>query len=380
MLRVCNYTENNIIKNSRDAILTYPQLYASANGRSILPSLIGAIMGLVISVLLQVNLMMRFTVPNYQIRIIYIVCIAASMAVAELIWNRSESRKCARAALPGTMFHVNGGVILNYVCYNPKDAYLTIAEDDLRDAQGNLICVQYPAPAGLRVTPGQRILIAYSDNGAYIPMYLTQQTAGMIPQNPPAYFYSVDWNQVPKLPHPAALCLDPVSYPMNEHEAETFAKNCNRLKEIRVKNWIAVILTGLLLLGLLFLLFVFLVAGEIITQPIAAVTAGVVELVVWVLLMLVIGRAIFAGKTRELKKLQYKKKVMFLSINTETDFNGIPGSYMQVYEYIGGQLKMEKYLIHNNAFLPKDIPYGRVIHRISDTAEHTAMGLYYFSL
>ncbi len=380
MLRACNYTENNIIKNSRDALLTYPHLYAFAKGRSIFPSLLGVIMGLVIGVVLQVNLMMQFTVPAYQIRMIYIVCIAISMTVAELIWNRSASRKSVKAALPGTMFRVNGGVILNYVCYNPNDAYLIIAEDDLRDAQGNLICIQYPAPPGLHVTPGQRILIAYSDNGAYIPMYLTQQTAGMIPPNPPAYFYSVDWNQVPKLPHPAAMCLDPVSYQMNEHEVKSFAKKCSGLTEIRAKNWIAIIPIGLFLLALLFLLFAVLVGEYIVVEPLAALAVGAVELLIWVLLMVVIVKAISAGRTRGFKKLRYKKKVMFLSRNTEGGVNGAPGSYIQVYEYMGGELKRESYFIHNNVFLPQDIPYGKVIHKISDTAEHTAMGLYYFTL
>lgn len=303
-------------------------------------------------------------------------CIGDILTDPELI----GAKRNGKGGLPGNHFFVNGAIILNHVVYPKEGAELTVAEDDLKDALGRPVCIRYPVPGNLSVTAGQRILVVYSDNGAYIPMRLTVRTGGMIPSAPPAYFYQTDWNHTMKLPHPAALRVDRKSYRMNEKETKDFAKTCNSLTNIRVKNWVGIILMSLLILMLFGILFIALVAEEVITKASVALALGIVLFLVWGLLTFGTAKAILAGLTRGLKRLHYKKKVLFVNSYTNIGYGGVPASYLNVYEYVGGELKMQSYYTHNNVFLPKNIPYGRVINKFSEDAESNEKGLNYFWL
>ncbi len=221
MLRECTDWENCILQESRADILTYPELYVLGDKHSIFPTLLGIAAGLGLGAFLASRL------PDMDFMwlcLLYIFCAAAAIGLFELIWRWRGYSKSRKAPLPGNKFRVNGGVILDYlICGENNDAYLMIAEDDLRDAEGNPVRIQYPAKKNLSVRAGQRILIAYNDNGAYMPLRLTDKTNQMIPLEPPAYFQTVNWKETAKLPHPAVMDLDKKSYRMDEKEAEDLA-------------------------------------------------------------------------------------------------------------------------------------------------------------
>lgn len=376
MLRECTDAENQIIKKCKDDILTYPEQYAFANRKGALPLVIGIAVGLGSGFLLAILLSLK---SRFWIAVLFMVCNAAAVGVAEILWEKLGFRKSRKADLPGSQFKVNGGTILNYIGVGPDGgAYLTIAEDDLRDELGNPLCIRYPVPPGLVVTTGERILLVYSDSGAYLPLRLNKQTEYMIPSEPPAYFQEVDWDKTQKLPHPAVAELDKKSYLMNEKEVADFAKRSNSLTNIQVKNWVGIILLSFLILFVLGLIFIFLVASDLIMDPIAALVTAGVFLVMWAVLTVLITKAALSGAMRGFHKLQYKKKVMFLGTNTVGGYQGAPMSYIFIYEYVDGSLKETEYLIANNVFLPKDIPYGRLIYKYTKEAESYEKGLNYF--
>lgn len=137
---------------------------------------------------------------------------------------------------------MNGGTIISYVSYSKDNAWITFVEDDLFGAMGGPCSILYPAESYLNnIVPGERIILVYSQNGAYIPMRVTDRTRGMIPMNPPEYFNTTDWVKAEKLSHPSVLNLDKTGYLLNEKEVDTFFKKCNSLKSIQTKNWIGII-------------------------------------------------------------------------------------------------------------------------------------------
>lgn len=375
MLRECTEAENRILKESKADVLTLPELYAFANRKGVLPIIVGLFAGLVLGTVLALIVPVKEPVVISSLLFIGIIL---SLIVTELAWDRHGIRKSKNVDLPGEKFRVNGGVILDYSGIVNEAACLAIAEDDLKDRLGNPVIIQYPAPHGLNVTLGERILIAYSDNGAYIPLRLTARTERMIPSNPPEYFRNVDWVNAVKLPHPAVMDLDNTGVRMNEKDTSEFAKKCNSIKNIKVKNWVGIILMSILILFLLFIAFIFLVGNEVVTEPGAILAAAGALLLIWLILSFLFAKAVLSGSTRGLKKIQYKKKVMFLKIHTEAGFNGAPMSYIQVFENVNGTFMTTNHLVSNNVFLPKDIPYGRVICKYSKEADSKERGLNYF--
>ncbi len=226
----------------------------------------------------------------------------------------------------GKQFWINGGTIINYVNYNETDAWLTIAEDDLRDIIGNYCCVRYQAPAGLDVKVGERILVVYNEDGVYIPLRVNEQTKQLISMQNPEYFDTVDWDKSIKIPHPAILELDQAPHLMNEQEVAQFAK--------KGAQFFPKILRGL--------------------------------------------------KEKQLQKVRYKKKVFYLDTNNDVMFRiygkKIQNDQVRVFEYKNGKLEDCVYLTKNTNFLPRSIPYGKVIYKYTEKENVSAWGMNYFGV
>lgn len=225
----------------------------------------------------------------------------------------------------GKQFWVNGGTVMNYVSYGANDAWLTIAEDDLRDVVGNYCCVRYQAPTGLEIKVGERILLVYNEDGGYVPLKVNAQTSQLISMNNPDYFDTVDWEKSVKVPHPAILELDQQPRLMNEQEIARFAEK---------------------------------------------------------------GAKFFPGlfrglKEKQLQKVRYKKKVFYLYENDAVMFriNGVKvrNDQVRVYEYKNGVLADCVYFTKNTNFLPEHIPYGKVIYKYTEKENVGELGLNYFA-
>ncbi len=134
-----------------------------------------------------------------------------------------------------------------------------------------------------------------------------------------------------------------------------------------------------MILLLFAILFIILVGVEVIVNPNMAIIVGVLLLLTWGLLTFLVAKMLLTGATRGLKKLRYKKKVLFLSV----DNNNIDKLYIKelsVIEYVDGRFSLMNYIVNNNVFLPKDTPYGKVIYKYSVKAESGRLDLNYFSI
>jgi len=383
MKRECTKAESLMIKYNTQDILSFKGMYTEAIRSKGLVLLLGLIVSLGLSVLASFLLHnLGLTINSFYgeivFRIVFAVFIITVIECSILIWRKIRNKKSLGDCIPGSKFWVNGGTIINYVNYNRDEAWLTFTEDDSVDDVGNMYSIQFPAPSFLNVKQGERIILAYSDKGVYMPLQISERTKGMVSMEHPARFNEVDWNMAPKLPHPAALDLDKVAYLMNEEEVATFYEKCNRFKSIQIKNWIGIVMSSLLILFLLALLFVILVASDVIIEASSAIGVGALILIIWIFGSYGFARVVLSGALRGMKKLRHKKKVLFLYITDSY------GSYsysksIYVYEYADGALILNSYPINSNAFLPKDIPYGEVIYKYSKDAESGVLGLNYFA-
>lgn len=374
MLRECTAEENRILKNSRELELCPPDLDGFANRKGAMPVILGCFVGIGLGALLVLAL----PIPPIWLALCWLICIPLLMIAFDRGWQYLGCRRSSNAPLPGEHFSVNGGVVLENTEWDKGEAELLIAEDDLRDEEGRPVRIAYPVLADAPIATGQRIMLAYCDNGAYIPLRLTAENRDMISPEPPAYFQEVNWKDTPKLPHPAVLQLDLSSRQLNEKEAKALAGAYSSRTGIKARNWVGAILLGVLYLMLLGLLFIFLVGTEIIEEQSAGIAAGTILLLAWAALTFFSARGLLRNAHKSLEKLQYRKKVMFSMTYTEGYMDAASTSYLNVYEYVDGELRQVNYPIQGNVFLPKDIPYGRVIHKYSRDPEGKKMT--YFAL
>lgn len=376
MKRQCTEAENRIIRECGKDILTRPEIYRAVFKSSMIPVLLGLLAGLGLGAgvaqLLSVS-------SEIWVRLILVVCITITVEVFVLIWQVCNRNKKHKKRLPGNKFWVNGGNVIKYINHSEDGPLLVFVEDDLIDAAGKPCCITYPAPYSLNITPGERILLVYSDAGAYIPVRITEQTRNLVPEYEPQYIGSVNLNEAVCLPHPAAMDMDQASYMMNECEIKEAVKKCNRVKSIRTRNWIGIILFSFLILFLAAILFIALVTEDVITELSQALVFLAIVLVVWIILTCGFAGIVLAGHTRGLKKIQYKKKVMFCSVN-DAYHNSIYEKYISVFEYINGNMELVSYPVTNNYFLPKDTPYGKIIYKYSKEAKSCAKDFNIFGL
>lgn len=376
MKRECTEIENAIIKECAGDILSPPETYAAVFRSNLFPTILGAFAGLGLGTLVALKISVTIEI---WIRFILLICVAVTVELFVLIWQIYNKKKICKKRIPGNKFWVNGGTIIS-VNYSEEGAQLIYTEDDLTDTMRNPCCIMYPAFYGTDIKFGERILLVYSDSGAYIPLRVTERTRDLISQDIPEYFGRVNWKEAVCLPHPAAVDLDQKSSMMYEYEKIKFVEKCNSLKSIRIKNWIGIVLLSFLILFLFGILFIALVAGDIITEFYMAVIFAAMQIFVWIFLTYRLVKAILSGSIRRLKKIQYKKKVMFHSISDTFDENNIYTKYVSVYEYINGVVELVPYAVNSNLFLPKNLPYGKIIYKYSQDAISCAKDINFFGL
>lgn len=381
MKRECTESENRLIKECADDILARSENCRLETGDSLLLDILKLVKGSLIGAILSVTVFLGlsalaagslalFDIDWMVLLIIIGVIVAAELLI--LLLQACKKRKLHIKKLPGEKFRVNGGTVIG-TKYTKAGAYLIFAEDDFTDSKKNPCSIMYPILYSVKLEPGERILLVYNDVGNYIPLRITDRTRNLVPEYAPAYFAEVDWSKAKSLPHPAIVELDKRSSAMQEKEKVEFVKKCNHSKELFALNWVGIVLFSFLILCLCGILFIFLVADDIITEPSAAVIVVVLLALVWMFLSYRFGRLVLSGRTRKLPKMQYRKKVMFYSMNSAYGEDSIT-----VYENINGNVKLLSYPMSCNVFLPKEISYGEVIYKYSQDAENNEGELYFF--
>lgn len=356
--------------------ISIPEKFQLVLRRSLMPIVFGATIGLSLG---KANAAKLSVSMETWICLMILICVAVIVGLFVLIWYVNNPKRIYKKRLPGDKFWVNGGTIIRII-YSKAGAYFIFAEDDLMDIKGNPCCIEYPASCCENVRYGERIILVYSDSGAYIPLRVTERTRDLIPEYAPEYFYKVNWKEAEVIPHPAAIDMDYRSSRMYEYERAEVVKKCKKLKNIRIKNSIGIVLVSVLILFPFALLFIGLVAEEVIKEFSTAVIFFSFLVLGWLFLTFLFAKAILARCNRETEKIQYKKKVMFHSVNSAYDEGNMYTKYISVYEYINGVVQLVSYPIKSNIFWTKKIPYGKIIYKYSQDKNSCTKDLNFFGL
>lgn len=382
MKRECTEAENRVIKECAGDILARPENYRMETGDGLLLDILKLVKGSLIGAILSVTVFLGLSAlaarnlalfdMDWTVLLIMIGVIAAAELLI-LMLQAYKKRKLRIKRLPGEKFWVNGGTVIQ-TKYSKAGAHLIFAEDDLTDSRKNPCSIIFPISYTIKVEPGERILLVYSDSGVYIPLRATDRTRDMIPAYAPAYFEDVDWSKAESFPHPAVMDLDWRSSALQEDEKAELIKKWNHFKTNFIQNGVAIALLSFLVLFLFGILFIFLVADDIIVEFSAAIVVFVLLVIGWILLTLLFAKLVLSGRARGLDKIQYRKKVMFYSGN---------GSYgeddITVYENINGNVRLVSYpMMKGNVFLPKEISYGEMIYKYSQDAKSCEKDFHFF--
>ncbi len=373
MKRECTESENRIIKQCTADILTCPQSYAKRVKSNLLPMCLGAVVGLGLGGLIA---MMLGVAVEAWIRIILMICVTLTVELFVLFGRLYDNRK-KHNKIPGDMFWINGGTIIDYKGNHFSRMELIFAEDDLTDVRGIPCFIKYPALSGLHVKRGERIILVYSDTGHYIPLRVTERTQYLIPERDFWNIDELDQSTIGCIPHPSGVDLDKESCIMSEEERAAYVKKSNGIKHFGIANAIAIGGVCFLIFMIFSLIFIGLVGGEVITEAYDAAVLGAFLLITWVLLTYGFYKFLLAGNIRKLNKIQYKKKVMFHSMNGQYE-NFSYAKNIFVYEYVNGILELVPYPVGNMVFVPKDIPYGKILYKYSIEKNSCPTDLNYF--
>lgn len=356
MKRACTEAENRVLRE----IVKDTTLFETKNS-NVIPALLGLVLGIAVAV--PIALAVR-SAGYAAVSLALIICIAVMENICYfLIPKLSEKigrKSKVRHVLGDRIYEVNGATVTGYYP-SREDAWLEFAEDDVLAPDGRPYIISFAVQNLWTFKPGDRMMLVYSDTGAYIPMAVTEKTQGMIPMQAPDYWEEADKSQLPSIPHPNAVSLDTSAYRMNEQEREELIKKYRGAG--RTKSIAAVVLLSVLVLLLFCVAFVVLVGTEVIRQFHTACIAATVMLLLWVLSTWGIARGLRGGYAKEFRKLEYKKRVMFHSMESN-----LVGDYsyvreLKVYEYVSGCLELVTYPINSNVLLPKGIKFGTVIYK-----------------
>lgn len=300
-----------------------------------------------------------------------------------LIWQNRDSIITDSDWLfirPNDKFWVNGGTVLEYKRHYKEGASLIFVEDDLRDKLHRPCCVECAVFSNLDIQPGERIILLYNKDGAYMQMRVTEHTKDMISMEPPEYFKQMNWKTAQKLPHPAVPELDRKSRLMEEAEKKALCKKICTSKRFRKRNWTGVVLSSFCMWFFLFLVLMELVYYDIVVKASTANVVIAMMLLIWGGFTYLIYKVAFTGRMQKLHKLRYQKKVMFLSVGDSYMIKEDIRDMIYVYEYVHGSIRVRAYPIIENLFLPREVCCGSIIYKYSQEADNKEEEPVYFSV
>lgn len=164
--------------------------------------------------------------------------------------------------------------------------------------------------------------------------------------------------------------LDEKACPMNERDMAEIMSVAKR-KNVAKLN-VAIVLISFLILFIFALIFIFSV-DTLVKTPTVAVIVGAALLLIWIVLSIVFAKIIKTAKAKSLKKLRYKKRVMFLEKKdfTYVRINGVPlkSKFISVSENKNGNLQVIDYVVNNTDFLPPNISIGSIVYKCTKEME-----------
>lgn len=292
--------------------------------------------------------------------------------------TKHHVRKSTNSVLPKERFWINGATVIE--CrWDPKEQEILLiyAEDDFRDALGRMCCLQYIVCKYIDMKFGDRILVVHCANGAYFPMLLNERTRGLIPSRAPEYFYEINWHNAGRLLHPMEHILENNSTAMNEADKEVVRERFRKVGKLRMRDKVAAFLTGFAAFIMFTFIFMFIITDEMIEAVIPILIGlGLVPALSVVVTIVFVG-FLKLWRTSPIKKLNYKKVVLFHSIYDDPDYL-VSVKYLYVYEKINNRIELVSYPVGFNNFTMKDVYYGQMLYKCSIDAENESANMHYF--
>jgi len=378
VIRECTAAENKVLKECAADVLADPVIYKNRCRINILAMVIELLIGVIFG--------WSFTAWIYSSggdraseKMVFVCTSVAVAGVCMFLWNTLTERMKHKMSIQGEKFRINGGTVINYTSVSKKKAYIIFTEDDLTDAMGRPFCIKYPALPGLQIRYGERIILAYGEKDAYIPLKISGHTNFFVPGREPESFYKTNWNEVLCLPHPEGLDMDRSCIEMSSEESLELMKKAGAIKANRALKWTGNVLLSVILLLLAVIIYIVFINKSIYEELGSAAQIMSVMMPVYLFILYLVCKVNYNARVKKTGKMLFKKKVLFHSIEMKS--NG--SSYMPhifVYEYRNGAIELVAYPFMNNAFGLKDLPYGKLLYKYEKQPNNDKKNLIYFSL
>lgn len=264
----------------------------------------------------------------------------------------------------GTEFFINGGTVLKHTYSDVDGETIHFIEDDMYDSNGEPYCIIYPIRPNTGIVDGDRILLAYSDTGVYIPLKMSSMLEGMVDSKTPNNISNVDWSKCKNIMHPNEAFIDLDESLLDDTDKKFFAREQKKWRPLKLNGWVVEILLSIIVICILGAVFVVLVGTEILTYFNVAMFVLILLIISWLLISIFMIYLIGASQTMELKKLRYKKRVLFNYLYSKE--SGLhKEQYVVVKECINNEMVVRAYFLNEFWKLPDDIVFGDVITKYS---------------
>ena len=200
------------------------------------------------------------------------------------------------------------------------------------------------------------------------------------PNEPTNLYRDPEWSRIIPDPQSRVIEFDPMVSRMTREDREALLKRFTDSGSYKAQTVLAGVLLSLALLFILFMTFAFLATGNIATEN-NFIFFIAFFLVVWISLTIAIFRLFARRMNRFIRKLEYKKQVMFIETQVDILAYGhtpIPIKEIHVWEYVSDRPEQVTYGVHNNTRISKNTKDGDLIYRYSDTPDSSPRSLSFF--
>jgi hypothetical protein len=199
-------------------------------------------------------------------------------------------------------------------------------------------------------------------------------------KDPTNLYRDPEWARIIPDPQSRVIEFDPMVSRLTREDRETLLKRFTDSASYKAQTVLAGSLLCLALLFIFFMGFAFLATGNIATEK-NFVFFIAVFLIVWISLTIAIFRLFARRMNRFIRKLEYKKQVMFIETQVDILAYGhtpIPVKEIHVWEYVSDRPEQVTYGVHNNTRISKNTRDGDLIYRYSNTPDSSPRSLSFF--
>lgn len=248
MKRICTDREKEIVKNNKLDIIS--DTISEKTSKTVMAYVIGLVFGFLIAV--PIAIAIKSTDTNL-IEFIIIMILSASIGFTHFLIKGKAGSRLGKKSLDGNIY-INGATIIGI---NPEQKFIIFVEDDLKDYHGRPYRISVPAKNFEGISPGDRIIVVYVDNGPYYVMKLNEHTRVLISSYSSFDFNYISYNNCwypTILPHPNAIYTDVMPRDMSQEEKTEFVNTFYNYKTKSIKaTFVGVSIVMLILCALIVL-------------------------------------------------------------------------------------------------------------------------------